>query len=293
MIAKDPGLAAEARRAGSRSSTRRCRRTSTSRRALAARRPFDPRGRDRAGPRARPGSRPRPRCGPERPQPFPPPARRCRACFAGPTTSSRACTGRLPSSTSRSSPTSRTAGSLIGARPSRRPRRALHGAARWQRLSKLPQRRRRVVSHPRRRLRRQDLSKDRAGRRGALAGSRPAGAAGARPGGGVRHDQATQPRADQDGRPPSDGTICARKVTAHFNTGAYADIGPRLIKNGGYGDRAPTDIPTSGSTRTRSTPTCRRPARSAATASARPPGPTRRQLDMMAERLGWIPSSSG
>jgi CO/xanthine dehydrogenase Mo-binding subunit len=41
----------------------------------------------------------------------------------------------------------------------------------------------------------------------------------------------------------ADGTICARKVEAHFNTGAYADIGPRLIKNGGYGTGGPTDIP--------------------------------------------------
>ncbi len=41
----------------------------------------------------------------------------------------------------------------------------------------------------------------------------------------------------------ADGTIVARKVEAHFNTGAYADIGPRLIKNGGYGTGGPTDIP--------------------------------------------------
>jgi CO/xanthine dehydrogenase Mo-binding subunit len=41
----------------------------------------------------------------------------------------------------------------------------------------------------------------------------------------------------------ADGTIVARQVTAHFNTGAYADIGPRLIKNGGYGTAGPTDIP--------------------------------------------------
>ena len=41
----------------------------------------------------------------------------------------------------------------------------------------------------------------------------------------------------------TDGTIVARQVTAHFNTGAYADIGPRLIKNGGYGTAGPTDVP--------------------------------------------------
>jgi CO/xanthine dehydrogenase Mo-binding subunit len=40
-----------------------------------------------------------------------------------------------------------------------------------------------------------------------------------------------------------DGTIVARKVAAHFNTGAYADIGPRLIKNGGYGTGGPHNIP--------------------------------------------------
>ncbi len=41
----------------------------------------------------------------------------------------------------------------------------------------------------------------------------------------------------------ADGTIVARKAICHFNTGAYADIGPRLIKNGGYGTGGPHDIP--------------------------------------------------
>jgi CO/xanthine dehydrogenase Mo-binding subunit len=36
-----------------------------------------------------------------------------------------------------------------------------------------------------------------------------------------------------------DGTITARENTCYFNTGAYADIGPRLIKNGGYGTAGP------------------------------------------------------
>jgi len=40
-----------------------------------------------------------------------------------------------------------------------------------------------------------------------------------------------------------DGTIVARKSTCYFNTGAYADIGPRLIKNGGYATGAPHAIP--------------------------------------------------
>jgi CO/xanthine dehydrogenase Mo-binding subunit len=41
----------------------------------------------------------------------------------------------------------------------------------------------------------------------------------------------------------ADGTIVARQSTCHFNTGAYADIGPRLIKNGGYGTGGPHSIP--------------------------------------------------
>jgi CO/xanthine dehydrogenase Mo-binding subunit len=40
----------------------------------------------------------------------------------------------------------------------------------------------------------------------------------------------------------ADGKILARKSTCLFNTGAYADIGPRLIKNGGYGTGGPHDI---------------------------------------------------
>ncbi len=40
-----------------------------------------------------------------------------------------------------------------------------------------------------------------------------------------------------------DGTIVARQSICHFNTGAYADIGPRLIKNGGYGTGGPHHIP--------------------------------------------------
>ena len=40
-----------------------------------------------------------------------------------------------------------------------------------------------------------------------------------------------------------DGTIVARQSLCHFNTGAYADIGPRLIKNGGYGTAGPHRIP--------------------------------------------------
>ncbi|MEX2548011.1 MAG: xanthine dehydrogenase family protein molybdopterin-binding subunit [Chloroflexota bacterium] len=38
------------------------------------------------------------------------------------------------------------------------------------------------------------------------------------------------------------GRILARQSTCWFNTGAYADIGPRLIKNGGYGTGGPHAI---------------------------------------------------
>jgi CO/xanthine dehydrogenase Mo-binding subunit len=41
----------------------------------------------------------------------------------------------------------------------------------------------------------------------------------------------------------ADGTIVARKSICHFNTGAYADIGPRLIKNGGFATAGPYAIP--------------------------------------------------
>jgi CO/xanthine dehydrogenase Mo-binding subunit len=40
----------------------------------------------------------------------------------------------------------------------------------------------------------------------------------------------------------ADGTIVARQSTCLFNTGAYADIGPRVIMNGGYGTGGPHDI---------------------------------------------------
>ncbi len=40
-----------------------------------------------------------------------------------------------------------------------------------------------------------------------------------------------------------DGRIVARKAICYFNAGAYADISPRLIKNGGYGIAGPYRIP--------------------------------------------------
>jgi CO/xanthine dehydrogenase Mo-binding subunit len=40
-----------------------------------------------------------------------------------------------------------------------------------------------------------------------------------------------------------DGAIVARNSVCHFNAGAYADISPRLIKNGGYGTGGPHNVP--------------------------------------------------
>lgn len=41
----------------------------------------------------------------------------------------------------------------------------------------------------------------------------------------------------------NDGRLVARDIQVHFNAGAYADISPRLIKNGGYSCVGPYDIP--------------------------------------------------
>ncbi|WP_209305338.1 xanthine dehydrogenase family protein molybdopterin-binding subunit [Blastococcus sp. CT_GayMR20] len=41
----------------------------------------------------------------------------------------------------------------------------------------------------------------------------------------------------------AEGKLVARDVEVHFNAGAYADISPRLIKNGGYSCVGPYDIP--------------------------------------------------
>ncbi len=40
-----------------------------------------------------------------------------------------------------------------------------------------------------------------------------------------------------------EGRILARKATCYFNAGAYSDISPRLIKNGGYATAGPYRIP--------------------------------------------------
>ena len=42
---------------------------------------------------------------------------------------------------------------------------------------------------------------------------------------------------------PRDGAIVAREVESYWNAGAYADISPRLIKNGGYASPGPYRIP--------------------------------------------------
>ncbi len=86
-----------------------------------------------------------------------------------------------------------------------------------------------------------------------------------------------------------DGKIVARKSTCYFNTGAYADIGPRLIKNGGYGTGGPHSVPNVW-------------VDSYAVYTNLPPAGAFRgygisqaawayetQMDMIAERLGWDP----
>ncbi len=86
-----------------------------------------------------------------------------------------------------------------------------------------------------------------------------------------------------------DGKIVARQVTCHFDTGAYADIGPRLIKNGGFGAGGPHHIPNVW-------------VDSYALYTNHPPAGAFRgygvsqaawayesQMDMIAQRLGWDP----
>src|SRR6185503_10088072 len=40
-----------------------------------------------------------------------------------------------------------------------------------------------------------------------------------------------------------DGTIVARQSTCHYDTGAYANIGPRVMRNGGFSTAGPYAIP--------------------------------------------------
>src|SRR5579864_6538415 len=87
----------------------------------------------------------------------------------------------------------------------------------------------------------------------------------------------------------ADGRIVARTSTCYFNTGAYADIGPRLIKNGGYATGGPHNIPNVW-------------VDSYAVYTNVPPAGAFRgygisqaawaydtQLDMIAHRMGWDP----
>jgi CO/xanthine dehydrogenase Mo-binding subunit len=87
----------------------------------------------------------------------------------------------------------------------------------------------------------------------------------------------------------NDGRIVARQSTCHFNTGAYADIGPRLIKNGGFATGGPHRIPNV------------RVDSYAVYTNLAPAGAFRgygvsqaawaydTQLDMIADRMGWDP----
>lgn len=87
----------------------------------------------------------------------------------------------------------------------------------------------------------------------------------------------------------NDGTIVARRSTCWFNTGAYADIGPRLIKNGGFATGGPHRIPDVWADSY------------AIYTNIAPAGAFRgygvsqaawayeSQMDMIAERLGWDP----
>jgi CO/xanthine dehydrogenase Mo-binding subunit len=63
-----------------------------------------------------------------------------------------------------------------------------------------------------------------------------------------------------------DGKITARHCEVFYNGGAYADIGPRVAQKSGFTAAGPTTSTTSRSIPSRSTPTGRRPARSAALA---------------------------
>ncbi|MSP57107.1 MAG: xanthine dehydrogenase subunit D [Myxococcales bacterium] len=87
----------------------------------------------------------------------------------------------------------------------------------------------------------------------------------------------------------NEGKIVARQSTCHFNTGAYADIGPRLIKNGGFGTGGPHHI-ANVSVDSYAIYTNLAPA-----GAFRGYGVSQAawayesQMDMISERLGWDP----
>ena len=62
------------------------------------------------------------------------------------------------------------------------------------------------------------------------------------------------------------GAITARKCEVFWDTGAYAEIGPRIGHKSGYTSAGPYRFPTSGSIPTAFTPTTCRPAPFAASA---------------------------
>ncbi len=76
----------------------------------------------------------------------------------------------------------------------------------------------------------------------ALA-ARAAGPPPPHPRGGVRHHHQARVRDPLTTGLDADGRSSPGQRRCHFNTGAYADIGPRLIKNGGYGTGGPYAIP--------------------------------------------------
>jgi CO/xanthine dehydrogenase Mo-binding subunit len=86
-----------------------------------------------------------------------------------------------------------------------------------------------------------------------------------------------------------DGKIVARKSTCHFDTGAYGDIGPRLIKNGGFGTGGPHAIPNvwvdSYAVYTNHAPAGAFRGYGVSQAA----WAYETQMDMIAERLGWDP----
>ena len=91
----------------------------------------------------------------------------------------------------------------------------------------------------------------------------------------------------------NDGTIIGRDVVVYFNGGAYADISPRLIKNGGYSTVGPYRIPNvridSYALYTNQVP----PAPTAATACRRPPGHMKARWTRLPRPSTWIRSRCG
>ena len=69
------------------------------------------------------------------------------------------------------------------------------------------------------------------------------------------------------------GRIVARKCEMWWNGGAYADIGPRVTQKSGFTAPGPYDIEHVQIDSYSSTPTARRPARCAASASRSSCGP--------------------